>query len=159
MGIGFSPDGTLYGVNAFSGTPDAGSLYRFNVATGEATKVGVTGGCLEIMDLAWGPNGTMYGAAWDSLYRINPHTGKAKLVTKITGLSADAVMGLAIDDDGNFYVSEIVPNSPLFRVDPRTGATTQILLDTQVDYIHGLDIMPAHHNQHHEGEHESDDAE
>ena len=139
MGLGFAPDGTLYGVNATSGTPDAGSLYRFNPDTGEATKVGVTGGCLEIMDLAWHPDGTMYGAVNDSLYRVNPATGQATLVTKLQGLSA--VMGLAIDEYGSFYVSEIVTNAPLVRVDPVTGATTKIL-DTGVDLIHGLDLAP-----------------
>ena len=152
MGIGFSPDGTLYGVNAFSGTPDSGSLYRFNLATGEATKVGVTGGCLDIMDLAWHPDGAMYGAAFNSLYRINLATGQAELVATLTGLSANMVMGLAIDDDGNFYVSEIIPNSPLYRVNPHTGATTKIL-HTGMDYIHGLEFMPAPRSRAHQGGH------
>ena len=124
MGIGFSPEGTLYGVNADSATPNQNSLYRFNLTTGEATKVGITGGCGDIMDLAWDPSGTMYGAAWDSLYRINPNTGQAELVTKLQGLTK--VMGLAIDDRGNFYVSEIVENAPLWRVDPVTGAATAV---------------------------------
>ncbi|MDL2718196.1 MAG: hypothetical protein PT977_10600, partial [Acidobacteriota bacterium] len=87
MGIGFSPQGKLYGVNADSGTPSQNSLYRFDLKTGKAKKVGVTGGCGDIMDVAWHPNGTMYGAAWDSLYRINRHTGKAELVTKFQGLA------------------------------------------------------------------------
>lgn len=139
MGLGFAPDGTLYGVNAMSGTPDAGSLYKFNPTTGEATKVGVTGGCFEIMDLAWHPDGRMFGAVNDSLYRVNPTTGQATLVTKLQGVSA--VMGLVIDSRGNFYVSEIVTNSPLLRADPVTGATTK-LFDTGVDFIHGLDLAP-----------------
>ncbi len=138
MGLGFAPDGTLYGVNASSGTPDAGSLYRFNPDTGEATKVGVTGGCFDIMDLAWTPDGTMYGAVNDSLYRVDPATGQATLVTKLQGVAQ--VMGLAIDDLGVFYVSEIVPNAPLVRVDPVTGAITKIL-DTGVDLIHGLEFV------------------
>jgi hypothetical protein len=32
-------------------------------------------------------------------------------------------MGLAIDDDGNFYISEILPATPLLRLDSVTGAT------------------------------------
>jgi len=139
MGLGFAPDGTLYGVNAGSGTPDAGSLYRFDPVTGAATKVGVTGGCFAIMDLAWMPDGTMYGAVNDSLYRVDAATGQATLATKLQGVSR--VMGLAIDDVGNFYVSEIVTNAPLLRVNPATGATAK-LFDTGVDHVHGLAIRP-----------------
>jgi hypothetical protein len=142
MGLGFAPDGTLYGVNAGSGTPEAGSLYKFNPATGAATKVGVTGGCFDIMDLAWAPDGTMYGAVNDSLDRVDAATGQATLVTKVQGVSR--VMGLAIDDLGVFYVSEILTNAPLLRVDPVTGATTK-LFDTGVDFVHGLDLAPVPH--------------
>jgi hypothetical protein len=140
MGIGFSPEGTLYGVNADSGTPNQNSLYQFDLTTGAATKVGVTGGCGDIMDLAWHPDGAMYGAAWDSLYRINRNTGQAELVTKLQGLTA--VMGLAIDDHGNFYVSEIVDNAPLWRVDPVTGAATAVA-GVSLSYPHGLEFIPA----------------
>jgi sugar lactone lactonase YvrE len=139
MGIGFSPKGKLYGVNADSGTPNQNSLYRFNLKTGKAKKVGVTGGCGDIMDLAWHPDGTMYGAAWDSLYRINQHTGRAELVTTLQGLTR--VMGLAIDDDGNFYVSEIVASSPLWRVDPVTGTKTAVA-GVSLSFPHGLEFIP-----------------
>lgn len=139
MGIGFSPEGVLYGVNADSGTPNQNSLYRFDPGTGEATKVGVTGSCGDVMDLAFHPDGTLYGAAWDSLYQINRNTGRAKLVTKLQGLTM--VMGLAIDDDGNFYVSEIVPNAPLWRVDPATGAATAVA-GVSLSYPHGLEFIP-----------------
>ena len=87
MGIGFSRNGKLYGVNADSGTPNQNSLYRFDLKTGKAKKVGVAGGCGDIMDLACAPDGTLYGAAWDSLYRINQHTGQAELVTTLQGLT------------------------------------------------------------------------
>ena len=139
MGIGFSRNGNLYGVNADSGTPNQNSLYRFNLKTGKAKKVGVTGGCGDIMDLAW-YHGTMYGAAWDSLYRINQHTGQAELVTTLQGLTM--VMGLAIDDDGNFYVTEIVDNSPLWRVDPVTGAVTAVP-GVSLSFPHGLEFIPS----------------
>lgn len=143
MGIGFSPDGTLYGVNAMSETSDPGSLFRFDLAKGTATRVGAIGGCFDIMDLAWGPDGTMYGAAFNSLYRIDPATGQAEWVATITGLAANAVMGLAIDDEGNFYVSEITLNSPLYLLNPKTGAATK-LFDTGMDYLHALVFSPAH---------------
>ncbi len=144
MGIGFSRNGKLYGVNADSGTLNQNSLYRFDLKTGKATKVGVTGGCGDIMDLAW-YHGTMYGAAWDSLYRIDLHTGQAELVTTLhyalTRLPLTKVMGLAIDDDGNFYVTEILANAPLWRVDPVTGAAT-VVAGVSLSFPHGLDYIP-----------------
>ena len=138
MGIGFSPNGKLYGVNADSETPNQNSLYRFDLKTGKAKKVGVTGGCGDIMDLAW-YHGTLYGAAWDSLYRINQHTGQAELVTTLQGLTD--VMGLAIDDDGNFYVTEIIDNSQLWRVDPVAGAVTAVA-GVSLSFPHGLEFIP-----------------
>jgi hypothetical protein len=139
MGLGFAPDGTLYGINAMSGTSNAGSLYQFNPTTGEATKVGVSGGCGVIMDIAFAPDGTMYGVDPTSLYRINRQTGQATLATTLQGLTQ--VMGLAIDGDGNFYVSEIVTNAPLWRVDPDTGATTAVA-GVRLNLPHGLEFTP-----------------
>src|SRR5258708_29950779 len=95
MGIGFSRNGKLYGVNADSGTPNQNSLYQFDLKTGKAKKVGVTGGCGDIMDLARHPHGTMHVAAWDKLYRINLHTGQAEWVATFQGV--DCAMGLALD--------------------------------------------------------------
>ena len=138
MGIGFTPDGQLLGVNAASGTPDEGSLYRFDPATGAATKVNVTGSCGLIMDLAVHPDGTLYGADPTSLYRINRHTGEATLVVTT---ALDRIMGLAIDDDGNFYVSEIEPATPLLRLDPVNGATTPVPGVT-LNWPHGLEFIP-----------------
>src|SRR5207245_1157205 len=136
MGIGFARNGKLYGVNADSGTANQNSLYRFDLKTGKAKQVGFTGGCGDIMDLAW-YHRTMYGAAWNSLYRINLHTGQAELVTTLPGLTS--VMGLAIDDDGNFYVSEIIPNSPLWRVYPVTGAKTAVA-GVSLSFPHDLEF-------------------
>lgn len=138
MGLGFTPDGTLYGVNAASGTPDDGSLFRFDPATGAATNVKVAGSCGMIMDLAVHPDGTLYGVNPWSLFRINPHTGEATLVVTT---AHSRIMGLAIDDDGHFYVTEILPATPLLRLDPVTGATTPVPGVT-LDRPHGLEFIP-----------------
>jgi DNA-binding beta-propeller fold protein YncE len=144
MGIGFSPKGKLYGVNAASGTLSQNSLYRFNLKTGEARQVGITGGCGRIMDLAW-YHGTTYGVDPTSLYRINLHTGQAELVTTLhNALTLEPltrIMGLAIDDDGNFYVAQIVPDAPLWRVDPVTGAATAVA-GVSLSLPHGLEFIP-----------------
>jgi hypothetical protein len=139
MGLGFSHNGALYGVNADTGTPDQNSLYRFDLHTGAATKVGITGACGNIMDLAQHPDGTMYGAKFRKLFRIDLQTGEAVLVTQFQHLTN--VMGLAIDNDGNFYVTEIIENAPLWRVDPATGAET-LVAGVTLSNPHGLEFMP-----------------
>jgi hypothetical protein len=145
MGLGFSPSGKLYGVNA-GASPNGGSLYQFNLHTGAATKVDITGGCGMIMDLAW-HDGKMYGAAPHTLYRVNLQTGLAEVITELHGLTGNAasplgrVMGLAIDDDGEFYVTEILPNSPLFRVDLNSGMCTAVP-GVLLNLSHGLECMP-----------------
>lgn len=50
------------------------------------------------------------------------------------------VMGLAIDDEGNFYVAEIVDNAPLWRVNPVTGAVTAVA-GVSLSYPHGLEFI------------------
>jgi hypothetical protein len=133
MGIGFA-GGRLYGVDAGTGW-----LYRFDLETGETTRVGDAPGCGNIMDLAW-YHGRMYGAAWNKLFRVNLQTGRAELITEITGLGSNSVMGLAIDDHGVLYVSEILSSS-LFRLDPVTGVATAIAGVT-LNYAHGLEFAP-----------------
>ena len=45
------------------------------------------------------------------------------------------------DSEGNFYVTEIVPNSPLWRVDPVTGAKTAVA-GVSLSFPHGLEFIP-----------------
>ena len=141
MAIAFSPQGVLYAVNELADVDGrgTGTLYTIDPATGKAAKVGITGGVGNIMDLAFHPDGTLYGIDGATLYRVDVSTGKRTLVKTLQGLSNS--MGLVIDRDGTFYASDYVPFSPIVRIDITTGQTTPVV-NTTINYIHGLDMLP-----------------
>jgi sugar lactone lactonase YvrE len=144
MALAFSPQGVLYGVGV-NETRDqngnnTGSLYTIDPTTGQATKVGVNGGVGVIMDLAFHPDGTLYGIDGTELFRVDLSTGKRTLVKTLLGLENS--MGLVIDRDGTFYASDFVPFSPIVRIDITTGQTTPVV-KTTINFIHGLDMLPS----------------
>jgi hypothetical protein len=148
MGFACSPDGTLYANGQLDATkPDTfNSLYKVDRETGFATLIGSTG-ILDptdqfgtsgfLMALSVAPDGTLYGVSngavgkGSPLYSINRHTGFA---TKVANINVDAVMGLAIDEDGKFYVSDYVPQSKIYSLDSGTGIATAIL-ETHLDLV------------------------
>jgi DNA-binding beta-propeller fold protein YncE len=137
MGIAFSPQGKLYGVNTYVGG-GVGTFCSIDPKTGFATGIGPDGGVGDIMDLAFHADGTLYGLDHHSdLYRVNSRTGIRTLVTHLSDLSAP--MGLVITPDGSFYASDYVTNSPIVRMDVATGRTV-VVLRTGVDFVHGLDL-------------------
>ena len=130
MGMTCSPDGTLYAIGQSNSTnTDFNSLYAVDRKTGFASRIGSTGvndptqgfsGFL--MALAFAPDGTLYGAnSASTLFRVNTATGEAtKVVDLVHSASARplvGVMGLAIDNDWNFYVSDFVPVSSIYALD------------------------------------------
>jgi hypothetical protein len=150
MGLTCSPEGTLYAIGQGHPTnPDFNSLYTVDRETGVATRIGSTGvndtasptfGNGFLMALAFAPDGTLYGVSdgeigkGSTLYRVNRFTG---LAAKVVDMKVDAVMGLAIDEDGKFYVADWVPGSKIYTLDAGTGMTTSIL-ETQLDYVHNI---------------------
>ena len=144
MGMTCSPDGTLYAIGQLDSTnPDFNSLYAVDRETGLASLIGSTG-VLDpselgfsgfFMALAFAPDGTLYGANVNTLFRIDPTTGMATKVVDFTGVTS--VMGLAIDNGGNFYVSDFVPRSFIYALDVATGVATPIL-DTGLAYVHNI---------------------
>jgi hypothetical protein len=142
MGMTCSPDGTLYAIGqSNSMDPAFNSLYTVNRETGLASRIGSTdvstgmgmGGFL--MALAFAPDGTLYGASVSTLFRIDPFTGEAMKVVDFMGVKA--VMGLAIDDDWNFYLADFVPQSSIYALDVRTGMATPIL-NTGLAFVHNI---------------------
>jgi len=129
-----------------SGTdPDSPSLrdalYRINLATGAATRIGYIG-FRDIDGLAFHPDGVLYGAAdgsadaggtSDVLVRINPETGSGSFVAPFAGLAGQGPgqggqldNGLAVTCDGQMWMSSDTLGH-LWRVDRATGAVQRVL--------------------------------
>jgi hypothetical protein len=70
-----------------------------------------------------------------TLFRIDPFTGEAMKVVDFMGVTS--VMGLAIDDDWNFYLADFVPQSSIYTLDVRTGMATPIL-NTGLAFVHNI---------------------
>jgi hypothetical protein len=126
MAIEFAPDGTLYGASWRTN-----SLYTLDTSTGAATLVGSLGLPGANMDLTWDyQNNTMYGISSSGpngslLYTVNLVTGAGTLVTNIPG--DNCLMGLATDQAGNFLATDwCSSNSPLYQINPTTGALTNL---------------------------------
>ena len=146
MGMTCSPDGDLLAVGqADTSNPDFNSLYAVDRETGLASRIGSTG-VLDpsdpsgfsgfFMALAFAPDGTLYGVNTNSLFSIDPSTGQATKVVDFVGVIL--VMGLAIDNDGNFYVSNFLPPpSYIYGVNVATGVATPIL-NTGLAMVHNM---------------------
>ncbi len=143
MGMTCSPDGALYAIGQFDSTnPDFNSLYAVDRETGLASRIGPTGVHDQespyggfLMALAFAPDGTLYGANVSTLFRVDPSTGEATKVVDFVGV--ELVMGLAIDNGGNFYVSDWVAPSSIYALNVATGLATPIL-NTGLPFVHNI---------------------
>jgi hypothetical protein len=144
MGMTCSPDGTLYAVGQLDATsPEFNSLYTVDRETGLATRVGSTGVWEDaadgwggfIMALAFAPDGTMFAVNTSALFSIDPSTGVATKVVDFIGV--ESVMGLDIDQRGNFYVSNWEGVGTIYSLDVSTGEATP-LLNTGLTNVHNV---------------------
>jgi hypothetical protein len=150
MAMACSPDGRLYAIGQLNPTnPDFNSLYTVDRKTGSATLIGPTG-VLDpsdfsgssgfLMALAFTPDGTLYGVSdgaigkGSALYSVSVTTGFA---TKVVDIKVNAVMGLAIDVDGKFYVADYAQRSKIYTLDSITGIATPIL-ETHLDFVNNI---------------------
>ena len=108
----FSPGGTLYAIfNA--GNAALAQLASVNVQTGAATPIGSPAG-VPLEAMAFGPDGTLYAANFNtnSLYTVNPSTGKATLVGSQPGLlKFNSIMDMAFDSANNTMYAIAAPPS------------------------------------------------
>lgn len=144
-GLAFQP-GTdvLYGSTSPDSPNSGNSLVTINVATGQVTVIGPTGTGRPYTDIAFAPNGTLYGwligsgATTISAATINLSTGAGtSLGSPQTPAAAPDGGGLAISSNGVIYVAAnghlAAPCTPttnctgaFWTINPANGAPTTI---------------------------------
>jgi hypothetical protein len=170
MGMTFSPDGVLYAAGDFvASSPTFNSLYTIDLTTGAPTRVGSLGAGPKpadyIMSFVFDFDGNMYGASMMALYKIHlPDAaggdarrqeagGAQALATKVVGfIGSSLVMGIAIDEGGNFYAADFVPapiHSTIYRLDVETGFLTP-LFNTGIANVHNIAFKPERQRGHHD---------
>ena len=125
-----APDG--YSINSDSGSADADSLYRIDLATGAQTRLGKVQSLgttkIDVEGLAFAPDGTLYGVDDDSmtLFPINTDNGvvNSQQQFNLTGmpLGGGNDFGLTFACDGTLYTTSVSTDS-LYRVN-LDGTTT-----------------------------------
>lgn len=132
----FAPDGTLYLMD------DHERLYTINKNTGAYSLVGtvtgmVTGSYGATGDMAFAPDGTMYIATYENLYRVNLPSLQATLIAQnmidvnLPGEELWTGLGYC---DGYLYATdarEATGLSSFYRINPNGGGTT-LLYDTNL---------------------------
>ena len=92
----------------------SGKLGTVDVATGAVNVIGNMG--QSMTDIAFDPNGNLYGITFTDLYSINKTTAASSLIGSL-GTSANSMV---FDSSGTLYTA----NSSLYTVNVSTGAAT-----------------------------------
>jgi hypothetical protein len=134
MGMDFDAQGNLFTVSWADY-----NLYRMDTTTGAATLVGPLVGPVDIMDLAFAPNGELWGVGNAGLWKINPITGQATFATAVDGLVQ--MMSIAFDASGTLFGATYEAPSRFYQVNPVTGQTSLVGTFSDTSYVHGGDIF------------------
>lgn len=140
------------------------SLYRIELSTGAAARVGPIG-FRDVDGLAFDRDGRLYGAAdgsselggiSDLLIRIDPATGAGSLVAPLAGLAGlgpglggQLDYGLATGCDGRFWLSSDTLGH-LWELDRNNGSVRRVIesgpllsgLTVRGDFLYGVSIAP-----------------
>lgn len=98
----------------------SGQLGTVDTGTGAVTVIGPMG--VVMTDIAFAPNGKLYGISYTKFYEINPATGVA---TEIGPLGAGGMVALAFDGNGKAYAASNA-NANLYTIALATGAASVI---------------------------------
>jgi hypothetical protein len=100
-----------------------GNIGTVDVSTGASTVIGNSG--VNLTDIAFDPNGNLYGVSFTSLYTINTQNGHATLVGNLGDIVNGGANALVFAPNGTLYAaSSLSPD--LFTVNPATGAATAV---------------------------------
>jgi hypothetical protein len=115
-----------YSINSDSGTENADSLYRIDLANGAESRIGTVKSQgetrIDVEGLAFAPNGTLYGVDDSSMTLFSLNTDNAQVQNAdevfISGLPEGGGndFGLTFACDGNLYLTSIAKGS-LYRMD------------------------------------------
>lgn len=94
----------------------SGRLGTVDVATGNVNVIGNMG--VIMTDIAFDPNGNLWGITFNNLYKIDKTTAESTLIGNL-GTSANS---LVFDSSGVLYTA----NSSLYTVDTSTGSTSLV---------------------------------
>jgi hypothetical protein len=107
-----------------------GVLGKVDAATGAVDVVGAMG--IAMTDIAFAPNGQLYGTSPFDLYRIDTATAAPTLIGRLEGSVGNTITSLVFAPDGTLYGA----NNTLLTIDITTGVTT-LLGNTGTSYNAG----------------------
>lgn len=124
---GLSHDGsTLWSIDGFNdGLSDR--TFKIDPVTGAGMVVGMTGFNWNFRSVEIHPQtGVLYATRDNELYTIDKVTGVATSVNILTGATLDQATALAIDGDGNAYMTDI-GGTGFFQLNLVTGQLTHLV--------------------------------
>jgi hypothetical protein len=98
----------------------SGNLATVDLSTKLLTLIGNIGA--PVVDIAFAPDGTLYGISFTDLFKLDPATGAATFVAH-TGVSGQ--VAITFDSKGLAYVASS-SRAILYRINPAAGAATPI---------------------------------
>jgi hypothetical protein len=99
----------------------SGEIGTVNTANGSVSLIGNAG--VVLTDIAFSPDGVLYGIDFNDLYTINQTTGAATLVGPL-GIP-DAVNALVFGSDGTLYTAGVLEGG-FYTVDSNSGAASLV---------------------------------
>ncbi|MEE4218065.1 MAG: hypothetical protein V2I48_10680 [Xanthomonadales bacterium] len=123
-----------YSINSDSGSNQADSLFRIDLATGDETWVGPVSSFgearIDVEGLAFAPDGTLYGIDDQAmtLFPLNPDNGMVQTANEVQvkdlPFGGNNDFGMTFACDGNLYITSVTRGA-LYRLD-LDGKTTLI---------------------------------